>query len=68
MRESIGKRPKNSGNRSRRKKRRNLVGNYLGSLQQNYYMDGERKDIREKEKRDKMKIGVDRKILQSKKT
>jgi len=31
-------------------------------------MDGERKDIREKEKRDKMKIGVDRKILQSKKT
>jgi len=31
-------------------------------------MDGERKDIREKEKRDRMKIGVDRKILQSKKT
>jgi len=31
-------------------------------------MDGERKDIREKEKRDRMKIGVNRKILQSKKT
>jgi len=31
-------------------------------------MDGERKDIREKEKRDRIKIGVDRKILQSKKT
>jgi len=31
-------------------------------------MDGERKNIREKEKRDRMKIGVDRKILQSKKT
>jgi len=31
-------------------------------------MDGERKDIREKEKRDRMKIGVDRKILQNKET
>ena len=68
MRGSIGKRPKNSGDKSRRKKRRNLVGNYLGSLQQNYYMDGERKDIREKEKRDRMKIGVDRKILQDEET
>jgi len=31
-------------------------------------MDGERKDIREKEKRDRMKIGVDRKILQDEET
>jgi len=39
----MGKRLKNSGDRSRKKKRRNLAGNYLGSLQQNYYIDGEEK-------------------------
>jgi len=56
------KRPKNSGDRSRRKKRRNLAGNYLGSLWQNYYTNGGKKDIKEKERRDRMKIGVNGKI------
>ena len=64
----MGKRPKNSGNRSRRKKRRNLVGNHLGSLQQNYYTNGGRKDMREKERKDGMKIGVDGKIPQDEET
>ena len=32
MQKSMGKRLKNSDNRSRKKKRRNLVRNYLGNL------------------------------------
>jgi len=68
LRESIGKRPKNSGDRSRKKKRRNLARNCPGSLQQNYHTDGGRKDMREKEKRDGTKIGVNRKIPWDEKT
>ena len=40
----------------------NSVGNYLESSWQNYYMDGKRKSIKERKKRDGMKTGVDRKI------
>jgi len=58
----MGKRLKNSGNRNRKKKRRNLVGNYLGNLQSNYSIDGDKKDMRRKGKKDKRKIGVDGKI------
>jgi len=43
LRESIGKRSKNSGNRNRKRKRKNLVGNYLGNLQPNYSMDRDKK-------------------------
>ena len=32
LRGSMGKRLKNLGDRNRKKKRRNLVGNYLGNL------------------------------------
>ena len=44
------------------KKKRNLVGNCLGNSQQNYYMVGEKGDIRGKGKRGKMKTGVNGKI------
>jgi len=59
----MGKRLKNLGNRSRKKKKRNLVGNYLGSLQPNYFIDRDKKNMRKKEKRDGMKIGVNGKFL-----
>jgi len=58
----MGKRQKNLGNRSWKKKRRNLAENYQGSLWQNYYMDGEKKNTKGRERRDRTKIGVDRKI------
>jgi len=58
----MGKRLKNSGDRNRKKKRRNLVGNYLGNLQPNYSMDGDKKDMKRKGKKDRRKIGVDGKI------
>ena len=48
LRGSIGKRSKNSGDRNRKKKRKNLVGNYLGNLQPNYSMDGDKKGMRRK--------------------
>jgi len=58
----MGKRQKNSGDRSWKKKRRNLAVNYLGSLRQNYYMDGKKGDTKKKERRDGTKIGIDGKI------
>ena len=58
----MGKRQKNLGDRSWRKKRRNLTENYQGSLQQNYCTDGEKEDMKGRERRDGTKIRVDRKI------
>ena len=57
----MGKRPKNSGNRSRKKKRRNLARNYLESLRQNYYIDGRRRDTKKRERKNGRKIGVNKK-------
>jgi len=54
--------------RSRKKKRRSLVMDYLGNSQQNYYMDKGEKNMKKREKKDGMKIGVDGKISQDKKT
>ena len=62
MRESTGKRQKNSGNRSRKKKKKNLARNYLGNLQQNYYTNRKEKGIKERERRDGTKIEVDERI------
>ena len=67
MRGSTGKRQKNSGDRSRKKKKKNLVRNYLGNLRQNYYMDREGKGTKGRERRDRTKIGVDRRIPQDEK-
>ena len=53
----MGKRQKNLGNRSWKKKRRNLVRNYQGNLRLNYYMAGEEKDIKGKERGGGMKTG-----------
>ena len=50
------------------KEEKDLVKNYQGNSQQNYYMDRKEKNMKKKEKRDGMKIGVDRKISQNKKT
>jgi len=66
LRGSTGKRQKNSGDRSRKKKKKNSVRNYLGNLRQNYYMDKEGKGTKEREKRDRTKIGVDGRIPQDK--
>jgi len=60
------KRLKNSGNKNKKKKRRNLVRNYLGNLWPKYFTNGDKKDMRRKEKRNRRKIGVDRKIPQNK--
>jgi len=62
LRESTGKRQKNLGNRSWKKKRRNLVKNYQGNLWLNYYMNGGEKDMKGKERRDGTRIGIDGKI------
>ena len=51
----MGKKLKNLGNRSRKKKKRNLVRNYLGNSQPNYFMDKDRKGIRKKERRGRRK-------------
>ena len=59
MRGSTGKRQKNSGDRSWKKKRRNFAGNYQGNLQPNYYMDGGEKDMKRKERGDGTRIGID---------
>ena len=67
MRGSTGKRQKNSGDRSRKKKKKNLVRNYLGNLWQNYYMDGKGKGIKGRERRDGMKIGINGRIPWDKK-
>ena len=58
----MGKRQKNLGDRSWKKKRRNLVKNYQENLWLNYYTVGGEKDMKEKEKRDGMKTGIDGKI------
>jgi len=58
----MGKRLKNLGGKSRKKKRRNSIRNYLGNLWPNYSMDGDKKGIRRKEKRDRIKIGANGKI------
>ena len=42
--------------------------NYLGSSQQNYYMDKGGKNTKKKGKKDETKIGVNRKISQDKET
>jgi len=60
----MGKRQKNLGDRSWKKKKRNLAENYQESVQQNYYTDRGKEDTKERERRDGMKIGVDRKIPQ----
>jgi len=48
-------------------KKKNLVGNYLGNLWQNYYMDGKGKGIKGRERRDGMKIGINGRIPWDKK-
>jgi len=60
----MGKRQKNSSNKSRKKKKKNLARNYLGNLWQNYYMNGEGKGTKGRERRDRTKIGVDGRIPQ----
>ena len=62
LRGSMRKRLKNSGDRNRKKKRRNLARKYLGNLQPNYFMDGDKKGMRRKGKKNRRKIGVNRKI------
>jgi len=62
LRGSTGKRQKNLGDRSWKKKRRNLAGNYQENSWLNYYMGGGEKDIKKKEKRDGMRIGINGKI------
>jgi len=54
----MGKR-QNSGDRSRKKKKKNLAGNYLENLWQNYYTNGEGKGMKGRERRDGTKIEVD---------
>jgi len=58
----MGKRQKNLGDRSWKKKRRNLAGNYQGSSQPNYYTVGGEENMKEKERRSGMRIEVDGKI------
>jgi len=48
-----------SGDRSRKKKKKNLAGNYLENLWQNYYTNGEGKGMKGRERRDGTKIEVD---------
>ena len=55
-------------NRSWKKKRRNLVGNYLGSSWQNCYIVGKKGGTKEKGKRDGMRTGVNRKIPRDEET
>ena len=62
----MGKRQKNLGDRSWRKKKRNLTENYQGSLQQNYCMDGGKEDTKGRERKDETKIGGDGKITRDK--
>jgi len=47
---------------------RSSVRNYLGNSQQNYYMVGKEEDMKERGKRDGMKIGIDGKIPWDKET
>ena len=59
---------KDQDNRSKRKKKRSSVRNYLGNLQQNYCTVGEEKDIKEKERKDETKTGINGKIPWNKET
>jgi len=58
---STGKRQKNLGDRSWKKKKRNFARNYQGNLWPNYYIDGGEKDMKKKERGDGTRIGIDRK-------
>ena len=60
----MGKRQKNLGDRSWKKKRRNLARNYQGNLQLNYYTVGGGKDMKKKERRGRTKTGSVGKIPQ----
>ena len=62
------KRPKKLDNRNWKKKRRNSVKNYQESLQPNQYMNREEKGMRRRGRRDRKKIGIDRKIPWNKKS
>jgi len=66
LRGSTGKRQKNLGDRSWKKKRRNLVENYQENLRLNYYIDRGERNMKGKEKRDGTKIGIDGKIPRDK--
>jgi len=68
LRGSTGKRQKNLGDKSWKKKRRNLVENYQENLWLNYYMDGGEEDTKGKERRDGTKIGINGKIPRDKKS
>ena len=61
-----GKRQKNLGDRSWKKKRRNLAGNYQGNLQLNYYMVGGKEDTKGKGRKDGTRTGIDGKIPRDK--
>jgi len=58
----MGKRQKNLDNRSWKKKRRNLAGNYQRNLQLNYYTVREKEDMREKGRKDGTRTGINGKI------
>jgi len=58
----MGKRQKNLGDRSWKKKRRNLARNYQGNLWLNYYTVGGEKDMKGKERKGGTRIGVNGKI------
>jgi len=58
----MGKRQKNSGDRNKKKKRRNLAENYQGSSWQNYYIGEKKGGTKGKEKKDGMRIGTNGKI------
>ena len=58
----MGKRQKNLGDRSWKKKRRNLARNYQGSSQLNYYTVRGEEDMKGKERRDGTRIEIDEKI------
>ena len=67
LRESMEKRPKKLDNRNWKKKRRNSVENYQGSLQPNQYMDEKEKGMRERGRRDRKKIEINGKVPQDEK-
>jgi len=62
----MGKRPKKLGDRSRSKKRGNLIEDYPGGIWQNLSMDGGTGSTRERGREDGTKIGPDGNIPQDK--
>jgi len=62
------KRLKNEDNKSKKKKKRNLVRNYLGNSQQNCCMVGEKESMKGKGKRGGTKTGVNGKIPRNEET